>query len=284
VVVTWSTDVVVYGVKVADFDTGARAAFVVVTREGMGDEYGDIVVLSIVDWLTNATSKRHPVVFLRSEAVSTVAGAFVTFVASHKSHEAMDEAAVQSLLSAYEHSIVHFYANTSTAVRWVQKSIDLGSATVDHSTRVEFGQPAVNYSSVHVVTAENTLLGANEAEITNNLLIITLPIVICVLFILICIVSYIKRRRVKRDAAIELSSLNLSMKYAAQDDVDKGGEVVAPVYTEEEDEHFEESEFDAALTKQSKLKGASNTNSLLAKVKSNKDKVMRKRGNRYAKI
>lgn len=272
------TDVNISGVSAADFDSAARLAFIAVNREGLGDLYKDSVILSIFDVATHL--------------------ALVSFSSEYVSDSILSEDDVQGILTSYELRMVDYYSEKSTVDLWVSECAARGSNNIDLSTAATFGHPSLDHSSVRVEAAVSTMspsavtavvAGSDEVEIT--VLVITLCAVCCTLCIGSYILRRIKRRKLQLSGAVELSVTPnlLAMSAAAEQgcqhthhDEKSWENEGLPTYCEEEE--FEDSE-EAQPKKPSKFNTAVKSSSLLRKVRSGKDRVMRKqRHQNYSKI
>lgn len=297
-VVTWSTAVELDGVPAEKIDIGARGAFVAVNRDGLGAMYEEIEILAITDIELNSADMLNSVMFLRSRKMLprnlVSSGSLVSFSTQYISHSALSEADVLGVVEAYNLKLIDFYADPLTAALWVNESVACGSVTIEQSTTVVFGQPTVNFSSVRVAkeepsstspstapSATNVAHDASSDESTDVIAFI-LPVVICTLLFAFFIVWYTKRRHAKHaGSTVELTTTPNHMHAGHEEDSDREeGQSQQHKYDDGVD-----SEFDShPMQKKSKFNTAVRSSSLLSKVKSNKDKVMRKRGNRYAKI
>jgi hypothetical protein len=297
---SWTTVVDIFNVPLDDFDEAAKVAFEVVNDDRFGDMYDGIAIL-----LIESTTSLDEDFFLR-RMVSETSGSRIYFQTQFTSSSSLTENAIEATISAFEADVINFYANSTTSRKWVEESVARGSSTIHLSTNTSFGVPTVDHSSINVVKKRVTTAPSAAVDLNHNtntphsqkgslilIIIALLALFVCAITIVFCIV---KRRKIKGHAPIvELATTPniLLATYMTQQNI--AGEQIPDLGYVEEDEDDEcaydspeSMEYDSTETKKSsKLHAAAvkGKNSLLAKVKNNKDKVMRKqRKNRYAKI
>lgn len=304
-VVSWETAVNVNDVPARDFDDGAKAAFENIVKDGL-DIYDEIVIQSVEDFMNEGPDKIVSFSSLLRRKLSGTSGSRVSFATSFTSTSSLSDDEVQEMLSEYEVKVADFYAESSTTGKWLAECVAEGSTTINMTTVMSFGVPDTDHSSVTAVmvyqtvapTAAMTTLDDGNSKHTlklSLLLAILVPLALAILCIIICLVRAARSKREENEFPIIELSTTPNLLFAhdksqlrSEDEPDPSNIEEGRELSDHDHEDYEDSEYDVRPAEKgpSTLLGAAlKGNSLLSKVKSNKDQVMRKqRRNRYAKI
>ena len=269
-VVSWKMSLTIFGVTSDELDFSAKTAFVNVNSRGMGDVYEDIVILSVQDSNLSNDAKGIGSKFLREEysQISHDIGANITFKAQYICNAPMNDFEVYEMIDSYRNKAVNLYSNASTSSSWVKESVLLGSTTIDLSTQVKFGTPHVNYSSVDIQRNGQNSNSQDEQRSVDTTVIISAVVGAIVVLVFCTTCCVFMRNRAKRSSKSDYKS-NHS---------DTPSNIVRNPLSISA---YPEEDFEDATS--GKRKNSPNS-SLLSKVKSNKDRIMRTKKNRYAKL